>query len=289
MSASASASMSDGPGTGSVRRRTAATGGPRLLLVHGLAENDSVWEPTAALLPPEYEVWTARLPWSAEGVPDWGTDADLVGPLDRALAAVPGGPQVVVAHSMSADVLLDLVDRESRRGGDALARLGIRGLVLVSPFYRRTAGEFDWDTISYYLNDFHLIMEEGLRVHSGDRLPAELRAAMGERVRDRVGPYGWLRFFELYLRTPQLQTGRVTVPCLVLGGEKDFAAPPGESVALAAALPDARALVLPGCGHFPMIEEAERFASETVAFVNSLGTGAPQRLPVPHTALEHRP
>ncbi|MCF4140810.1 alpha/beta hydrolase [Streptomyces sp. Tue 6430] len=217
---SVSVSMSDGPGTEAVRRRTAATGGPRLLLVHGLAENDSVWEASAALLPPEYEVWTARLPWSAEGVPDWGTDGDLVGPLARALAAVPGGPQVVVAHSMSADVLLDLVDRESRQGGDALARLGIRGLVLVSPFYRRTAGEFDWDTISHYLNDFHLIMEEGLRVHSGDRLPAELRAAMGERVRDRVGPYGWLRFFELYLRTPQLQTGRVTVPCLVLGARR---------------------------------------------------------------------
>ncbi|CAL9400022.1 alpha/beta fold hydrolase [Streptomyces sp. enrichment culture] len=278
----------DGPGAEAVRRRTAGTGGPRLLLVHGLAANDSVWDRCVGLLPRAYEVWSARLPWSAEGVPDWGVDGDLVGPLAQVLAAVPGGPQIVVAHSMSADVLLDLVDRESRQGGDALARLGIRALVLVSPFYRRTVEEFDWETISHYLNDFHLIMEEGLRVHSGDRLPASLRAAMGERVRDRVGPYGWLRFFELYLRTPQLQTGRVTVPCLVLGGKNDFAAPPGESVTLAAALPDARALVLPGCGHFPMIEEAERFASETVAFVNSLGTGAPQREPVPDTALEHR-
>jgi pimeloyl-ACP methyl ester carboxylesterase len=275
------------PGAGTVHRRTAGAGGPRLLLVHGLAANDSVWDRGIALLPPSYEVWSARMPWSAEGVPDWGVDGDLTGPLAEVLGAVPGGAGVVVAHSMSANVLLDLVDRESRRGGDALARFGIRALVLVSPFYRRTAEEFDWDTLSRYLNDFHLIMEEGLRVHSGDRLPASLRAAMGERVRDRVGPYGWMRFFELYLRTPRLQTGRVTVPCLVLGGEDDSTAPPGESVTLAATLPDARAL-LPGCGHFPMIEEAERFASETVGFVNSLGTGAPQREPVPDTALEHR-
>ncbi|MGJ3561545.1 hypothetical protein ACR6C2_37915 [Streptomyces sp. INA 01156] len=62
-------------------------------------------------------MWSARLPWSTEGVQDWGTDGDLVGPLARVLAAVPGGPEIVVAHSMSADVLLDLVDRESRRGG----------------------------------------------------------------------------------------------------------------------------------------------------------------------------
>ncbi|MBB1252753.1 alpha/beta fold hydrolase [Streptomyces alkaliterrae] len=296
-------------------RRAAAPGAPRMMLLHGLAENESVWDACLASLPASHEIWSASLPWSAEGVTDWGVDVDLTERLREALEAVPGAVDVVVAHSMSANVLLDLLDRDGRADGDLLTRLGLRALVLVSPFYRRSAEEFDWQTISYYLNDFHLIMEEGLRVHSGGRLPADLQAAMAERVRDRVGPHGWLRFFELYLRTPLLRTSAITTRALVLGGEHDFAAPPGEARTLAAALPDADVHVLADSGHFPMIEAADRFAARVTAFVGSLGspdptgpadqprahrpagttgstepsgTGTAHRAPVPVTALEHR-
>ncbi|MFA7753629.1 alpha/beta fold hydrolase [Streptomyces sp. NRRL B-2790] len=252
----------------SVEQRTDGSG-PRVLLLHGLAANDSVWERTLPLLPDGCRLWTARLPWRTETIADWDEQPNLRGRLAQALTAVPGGAEVVVAHSMAANVLLDLLDQKQRGGVDALHRFGIRALVLVSPFYRAAADEFDWSTISYYLNDFHLIMEEGIRVHSGGRLPADVQQAMGERVRDRVGPHGWLRFFDLYLRTPALETGRITVPTLVLGGESDFAAHPEESLALAGALPEATARILPGCGHFPMIEAAEEFAAEVSSFINS--------------------
>ncbi|MFE0106739.1 alpha/beta fold hydrolase [Streptomyces sp. NPDC059009] len=267
-----------------VERRTEGSG-PRVLLLHGLAANDSVWEHTLPLLS-GCQVWTARLPWRTETIADWGEQPNLRGWLGKALAAVPGGAEVVVAHSMAANVLLDLLDQKNRGGVDALRRFGIRALVLASPFYRGSAERFDWSTITYYLNDFHLIMEEGVRVHSGDRFPPDVLRAMGERVRDRVGPYGWFRFFDLYLRTPALQTGRITVPTLVLGGERDFAARPEESVALAAALPDATSHVLAGCGHFPMLEAPEVFATHVSSFIHStLGT-APQRGLAPLTALE---
>ncbi|MEU9574430.1 alpha/beta fold hydrolase [Streptomyces massasporeus] len=259
--------------------------GPRVLLLHGLAANDSVWEHTLPLLPDACQVWTARLPWRTETIADWGHEPNLRGRLAQALSAVPGGVEVVVAHSMAANVLLDLLDQKQRGGVDATRRLGIRALVLVSPFYRAGADEFDWNTISYYLNDFHLIMEEGIRVHSGGRLPADVQRAMGARVRDRVGPYGWLRFFELYLRTPALDTGRITVPTLVIGGQTDFAARAEESRALAGALPDATVRVLP-CGHFPMLEAAEEFAAEVSSFVHAT-LGLPlQRGAAPHDALE---
>ncbi|WP_212732825.1 alpha/beta fold hydrolase [Streptomyces sp. TP-A0874] len=266
----------------SVRRRTEPSRGGaddpppqapaetrRMLLVHGLAANDSVWDACLGLLPADHEVWTARLPWRGENMAAWGQDPDLTARLDEALRKVPGGPDVVVAHSMSANVLLELLDRSGRQGVDPFAHYGIGSLVLVAPFYRRSAEDFDWNALSYYVNDFHLIMEEGVRAHSAGRFAPEIQRAMGQRVRDRVGPYGWLRFFEMYLRTPQLRTSEIAVPCLVLGGDTDFAAPPREGEALAAALPDARFRLLPGSGHFPMIEEAERFASEIGAFVNS--------------------
>jgi pimeloyl-ACP methyl ester carboxylesterase len=269
----------------SVRQRTEGSG-PRVLMLHGLAANDSVWERTIPLLPDEYELWTARLPWRTETIGEWGEQPNLKGWLAKAIEAVPGRAEVVVAHSMAANVLLDLLDQKNRGGVDALRQFGIRALVLVSPFYRGRADEFDWNTISYYLNDFHLIMEEGIRAHSDGRFPADVQEAMGRRVRDRVGAYGWFRFFDLYLRTPALQTGRITVPTLVLGGETDFAARPEESVALAEALPDAVSRVLPGCGHFPMLEAAQLFAAAVQDFVNPITGVTPQRGTAPLNALE---
>ncbi|TXS06424.1 alpha/beta hydrolase [Streptomyces sp. NBC_00708] len=269
----------------SVQRRTTGTG-RRMLLLHGLAANDSVWDRTVDRLPADAEVWTARLPWRTDGIGDWGQEPNLKGWLAKALEAVPGRAETVVAHSMAANVLLDLLDQKGRGGTDPLRHYGIRSLVLVSPFFRSRADQFDWETISYYLNDFHRIMEEGIRVHSDGRLPADIQEAMGKRVRDRVGPHGWLRFFELYLRTPTLQTSRITVPTLVLAGETDFAAPPAESLALAAALPAAHARVLPGCGHFPMIEAAERFAEEIREFVRHPASAAPFAAAAPIDAME---
>jgi pimeloyl-ACP methyl ester carboxylesterase len=142
------------------------------------------------------------------------------------------------------------------------------------------------DKISYYLNDFHLIMEEGIRAHSDGRFPADVQAAMGRRVRDSVGAYGWFRFFDLYLRTPALKTDLITVPTLVLGGETDFAARPEEGVALAAALPDAVSRVLPGCGHFPMLDAAPLFAAAVQEFLNPITGATHQRSAAPLNALE---
>ncbi|MET9610113.1 alpha/beta hydrolase [Streptomyces sp. NPDC006512] len=271
-----------------VERRTEGSG-PRVLLLHGLAANDSVWEKALPELPPSYQVWTARLPWRTETIADWNEQPNLRGWLGKALEAVPGGAEVVVAHSMASNVLLDLLDQKNRGGADSLRQYGIRALVLVSPFYRGKAEEFDWSTISYYLNDFHLIMEEGIRAHSGGRIPDDIQQAMGERVRDRVGPYGWLRFFDLYLRTPALQTGRITAPALVLAGEHDFAARPRDGAALAAALPDAAFRTLPGSGHFPMLDAAGEFAAAVSSFVNSTLGLTPPRGAALLNALEPRP
>ncbi len=250
--------------------------GARILLLHGLGENDSVWNRSVEELADDYEIWSARLPWRAGGPAGWGRDTDLGSRLFEAIELVPSGPLIVVAHSMTANVLLELLDRRDRLGDDLITRFGIRGLIIVSPFYRRTADEFDWDSITHYLNRFHLILEEGLRVHSNGRLPADIQSAMALLAQDRIGPYGWSEFFNLYLRTPELETARITVQCLVISGENDFAAPSSEGTVLAAVLPDADLRVLPGSGHFPMLEEPQAFASLVRNFVNAIGTVAPQ-------------
>jgi pimeloyl-ACP methyl ester carboxylesterase len=256
-----------------VRRRTDGPG-PRVLLLHGLIVDESVWERTLALLPARYEIWTAQLPWRAEAVSGWTELPNLRGWLARALEAVPGRAEIVVAHSVASLVLLDLLDQKNKGGVDALRRFGIRALVLASPFYRRRAADFDWDTLGFYLNDFPRLSGEAVRIHTAGRLSGAAERALARRARDQVGPYGWLGFAELYLRTPALRTDRITVPTLVVSGADDRIGRPAESLALAAALPDAVARVLPGCGHFPLVEAADRFAAEIGDFVD-LAMGVP--------------
>ncbi|MCX4693183.1 alpha/beta fold hydrolase [Streptomyces sp. NBC_01408] len=235
----------------------------RVLLLHGLAGGANVWDTYLEhTRDSPHAVWTAELPWRAEEVEGWTarSPAHWAG---EAMGGVPGGPDVVIAHSFGANALLALLD-----GRDA--RHLPRAVVLVSPFYRPRPEAFDWEAISYYLNDFDRILADGLRVRSDGRIPAGMRQEMALKVRDRIGPYGWVSFFDTYLRTPALRTDRMTMPCLIVGGEQDFASFPADSEALCSALPYAKAEILPDCGHFAMAEQAAEFAALTEGFVGSV-------------------
>jgi 3-oxoadipate enol-lactonase len=61
----------------------------------------------------------------------------------------------------------------------------------------------------------------------------------------------------------------VKVPVLVLVGEHDEATPPPMSHELAAGLPDARLLVLPGCAHVPQLQSPELFLDAIDGFLKS--------------------
>ncbi|MEU6479410.1 alpha/beta fold hydrolase [Streptomyces sp. NPDC047017] len=248
----------------------------RVLFLHGLAGGAGVWDDYLARAADHgHELWTAELPWRSEEVPDWAVRSPAHWTA-QALGGVPGGPDVVVAHSFGAGALLALLDGQGVDPGarapdevDAFTWHRLRGVVLVSPFYRARPEQFDWETISYYVNDFDRILADGLRVRSGGRITGELRQDMALKVREQVGPYGWTSFFDTYLRTPYLRTERLAGPFLVIGGEADFAAHPADAEALGAALPDASVKVLGDCGHFAMTEQAGVFAELTDSFLDS--------------------
>ncbi|GGQ06423.1 alpha/beta fold hydrolase [Streptosporangium pseudovulgare] len=233
----------------------------RVLLMHGLASSGTSWERFVRLASGDCELWVAELPWRGGGVPGWAERDDVGRWAAEAMARVPGGADVVVAHSFGANTLLAHLA--------ATADLP-RAVVLVSPFYRPSADDFDWAAIDYYLNEFHRILADGIRVRSGGRLEPRLQTDMALKVRERVGPYGWVRFFDTYLRTPHLPLAGIDVPCLVVAGETDFAAFPADAIALAGALPDARAHVVAGCGHFVMAERAEEFAALVDGFLRDI-------------------
>ncbi|MFD9454881.1 alpha/beta fold hydrolase [Streptomyces sp. NPDC059985] len=241
-----------------------------VVLLHGLGNNEAIWEPTTAHWDPRVRVHAPRLPWHSGGIAAWRHESDSAGLLQDVLDAVPGGADVVVAHSFSSVLLLELLCRRAAAGNP----LDVPAVVLVNPFYRADADEFHWDLLGTSMADFPRTMSESIRLRTLDRpIDEELRADMALRMTEWVGPYGWLRFFETYLRTPLLRVDLVHTPVLTIGGGLDLSAPVDEARRLAARLPAGNCVTAPDCGHFPMLERPEWFART----VESVLDGTPAR------------
>ncbi|MFD0346635.1 alpha/beta fold hydrolase [Kitasatospora aburaviensis] len=134
-----------------------------MLLLHGLANSASVWD--AFLAHRGHgdgpEVWAADLPWRGDCVAHWSSRGDVVPYVADALRGVPGGAGVVVGHSMGANSLLEFLHRQLECGADPFTEYGIRALVLVSPFYRRAAEDFGWQSVETAVQNFVRTMTEG--------------------------------------------------------------------------------------------------------------------------------
>jgi 3-oxoadipate enol-lactonase len=63
------------------------------------------------------------------------------------------------------------------------------------------------------------------------------------------------------------ELSQVKVPVLVLVGEHDEATPPPMSYELAAGLPNARLVLLPGCAHVPQLQSAKQFLGAIEGFL----------------------
>jgi proline iminopeptidase len=70
----------------------------------------------------------------------------------------------------------------------------------------------------------------------------------------------------------------IDVPALVVVGREDWVCPPAGARALAAGLPDARLVEIPGAGHFPFSEEPAAFLAAVRRFLDdgALLPGAPR-------------
>lgn len=269
--------------------------GPHVLLLHGLGIGAGVWDGYLAHALPGRRPITAELPWRGTGVGQWSHHPDplewMRRVLDEALAETGGeGIDVVVAHSYSAMLLLNLLGGAG--GGPAGAgpadhppeRYGIRGLVLVTPFYRACPEDFDFAGFTGLWDRIEPHMAECLRVMGRGRGDEHFRQVMARRLCELIGPYGWTRFFEQYLRTPWIDPARLDLPALVISSLADTLAPPEEAEELARRLPRGELRALEGCGHFPMTEQSEYFAGLVDDFVDRLRTGvapAPARVRAP--------
>ena len=237
--------------------------GRALVAVHGMAGGWEIWESVAPLLDQRRRLARLDLPWCGAFGHDWRLERSSAADwLARGLEAVPGGVAALVGHSFGTLVILEYLARHGTAGLDAV--------VLVSPFYVAPPRRFDWEHFRRYTGEpFDRLLEAALAVRFQRRgTDPEVSAIMAHKVRDRIGAMGSVAFLDLLSRTSGFDLRGIDLPVLVLGGEEDFYALPDDCRSLAAALPCGEAVILPGCGHFAMLERAELVARQVDSFLS---------------------
>jgi pimeloyl-ACP methyl ester carboxylesterase len=254
--------------------------GPPVVLVHGFASSLNAWNGVRqALVAKGHRVialdlrgfgWTDR----PEGDYSPKAQAELVfGLLDERGVE---GPVAVVAHSWGSSIALQMAIRKPERVSrlalyDAwiyedqiplaflLARAGGVGEALIGAFY----GERPDDKIAIAFHDPRFVTEELVETVE-DQLSrpgthaAALAAIRGQRYEEIERLYG-----------------DVDKPVLLLWGREDRVTPLEVGERLVKDLPDAKLVVYPQCGHFPMIEARKPSTRDLIEFL------APERAAPP--------
>lgn len=98
----------------------------------------------------------------------------------------------------------------------------------------------------------------------------EALRAVVRRMAAETGPEAFVRQQRAIMGRPdsRLDLPAIAVPALVLAGSEDIITPPRESEEIAAGIPGAKLVILPGCGHLSTLESPD---SVTAALAEWLG------------------
>ncbi|MBS0576282.1 MAG: alpha/beta fold hydrolase [Proteobacteria bacterium] len=243
---------------------------PVIVLVHGFTGSKENWLPVMRELAGEFRLIAPDLPgWGeSERQPggDYGVEAQ-VERLARFLDALPaiigrdGPPDLLVGHSMGGQIAGLLAARHPHR---------VSRLLLMS-----AAGvEFDVNAfgISVQAGENPFIVRDGaeLRRYLGTvfrqppAVPWPFSEALVQRRREDA-PFEQ-RVLDDIGRGPaafalQRELGAIRAPTLLLWGDEDAVIDASAIAIFEAGLADARATLLNGCGHMPMMERTRETAT----------------------------
>jgi pimeloyl-ACP methyl ester carboxylesterase len=213
------------------------TSKPPVVLVHGLTASTDWWRPTIAALEHAHDLRIVRLPgmrlrdasrWLAE----WLAKEGLRG-------------ADLVGHSMGGTIAL----LTAAEAPDSVGRLA-----LIAP-----AGIF----ASRTRRSFVLPLARSTLVRVPKRLPWMVRDVM------HIGPRRLWRVASDLLQadvTPSLHA--VRAPTLVVWGADDRLLPPTLGQLFSDQIPDSRLVVLPRCGHIPMVEAPDELHDHLLRFLS---------------------
>jgi 3-oxoadipate enol-lactonase len=232
---------------------------PTVLLLHAFPLDSRMWDGTRTRL--DAAGWDAvapDLPWdeSARGFAAWA---------DQVLDLV-GGDVIPVGISMGGYLSFALWRRAHER---------IRALVLVdtraSPDTPEAKAARDELVRLVRARGAEAVWERNAPKLFGssaalDTVAQARRMALAQRPESLVVTLETLR--DRDDARPLLVA--IDVPVLVVVGEQDQLTPPSDSEALAAALPNARLVRIPGAGHLSPLEQPDVFQRELLAFLETV-------------------
>jgi pimeloyl-ACP methyl ester carboxylesterase len=198
-------------------------GGAPVVLVHGLTASMGWWRPTIAALEPRHDVQVVELP----GLPVRDAALRLAAWLEeRELRGA-----ALVGHSMGGTIAV----LTAAEAPDLVGRLA-----LIAP-----AGVFRSRSRRSYI----VPIAYSAVVRAPTQVPRMIRDAL------RIGPLRLWRISADLLLTDVVPALRsVRAPTLVLWGANDRVLSPSLSEIFRSEIPDCRLVMLPNCGHVPMVE-----------------------------------
>lgn len=243
--------------------------GPAVLFVHGFPLDRNIWRHQLDTLTGYRRIAPDLRGMGRSDAPDLGYSMatyaeDLVALLD----ALGEGPVVLCGLSLGGYVAFEFLRRWRER---------VRGLILVD-----TRAEAD-SAEGRRARDALIgrVREQGALAAAEAMLPRfftpQVSADIIERVRTTIlqtpvpGLVGALSAMrERPDSTPLLET-LTGIPTLVLVGAEDAITPPAIAQGMAAAIPGARLMEIPGAGHLPIIEQPVPTSRAILKFLQALG------------------
>lgn len=265
-------------------RAAGPTDAPALVFVHGITLDLTTWYYQWRTFSDRYRcVLYDQRAHGGSGRPPNGdftltaTGHDLRAVLD---AAAPDGPVVLIGHSLGGMAILafaDLFPEEMRRRvagvvladtaasdvlREAFGALGAtvgRGLRRLGTRYRSRmdAAERLQGAVRRFGVDLSYLVARATNF-GPDASPSHIEHVT--RISMAAPAEVWVHTLQDVLEIDLRHVlERITVPALVVVGDRDMVTPKTSAQALRSALPDARAVVITRAGHLSMMEQHERF------------------------------
>jgi pimeloyl-ACP methyl ester carboxylesterase len=229
---------------------------PLVVFVHGAGFDHTMWATFSRWFSHHgYSVLAPDLPGhgrsGGQPIPTISGMADWIIRLIDAAGASNAG---LVGHSMGSLIALDAAARYPDKVS-ALSLIGVGGAMPVSPDLLEAAKANNHDAI-----DMVSIWGFGFAATlGGSQAPGLWMLGGGQRVLERDAPgvlYNDLAACNDYKDVPT-SAARVTAPTTLILGERDMMTPVKSGRQLAAAIPGATAVVVPGAGHMLTAERPD--------------------------------
>lgn len=267
-----------------VHCKTAGSGGPVFLLLHGFGASVFSWrevmEPLShygvvvAFDRPAFGLTSRPMPGEWTGQSPYGPEAqsDLTIGVMHQLRIEKA---ILIGHSAGGTIAVLTALRHPGR---------VQALVLVDPAIYPHESSEDWVRYLSFLPQLqHLgpllvrsIASDGTSIiRSAWHDPSKITSEIIEGYRKPLRAENWDRaLWEYTIANHPLglekQLDKLTMPALVITGDDDRIVPTEQSIRLAREIHGAELVVIPNCGHLPQEECSQEFLDAVTSFLNKI-------------------